>query len=523
MRTSVILMAALLSAPAARIVMPAGGRHASPTLRAQHAPARDGAAPSQVAQAALDAMGGDRVRGARSLRVAGIEHVFVLGNAERAEGPWRVLYNRFTELRDLTTDRSRRTDVLIAGRFGRDARVTVVTDSVASTGDAKGVTGASPSVLESALDRVASSPERALVLAAASPALRIDGTVMRWGIPHDVLSFPLRNGRMRIEVNRETHLPTAVDIVRTYPDDFRRGPFGDITLRTEYVDWTVDSTGIWWPRQHIVSLDGEPFRNVTIDSVSISRDPAPADSFVVGDSARAAYATNSRQTVRTFRLGDRGAPVEIRPGIVRVPDLWSMTLVRQDDGIVIFEAHLSATYLHQVIDEAKRRFPGLPIKGIVLTSDPWAHVGGVREAIAMGIPIYVNARSVPFFTALAHAPHTLDPDALQRAPRAPRFVPIAGKTVLGSGVNRIELYPVGGPYAERMTMAYFPALRLLYGADLVFKAAEGGYDPTPATDLRRAVARERLAVDTVFCVQRITPPIPWSEFDPAGAAAAGGS
>jgi hypothetical protein len=74
---------------------------------------------------------------------------------------------------------------------------------------------------------------------------------------------------------------------------------------------------------------------------------------------------------------------------------------------------------------------------------------------------------------------------------------------------------VGGPYAERMTMAYFPERRLLYGADLVFPMRDGkGFDPTPATDLRRAVAREHITVDSLFCVQR-APLVAWPDFVPA--------
>jgi glyoxylase-like metal-dependent hydrolase (beta-lactamase superfamily II) len=212
-------------------------------------------------------------------------------------------------------------------------------------------------------------------------------------------------------------------------------------------------------------------------------DSPPADSFAVSDSVRAEFAANAAQTTRNFRLGATGAPTELADGIVRVPDFWTMTLVRQDDGIVIFEAHISASYLREVAAEAKRRFPGLPIKALVMTSDPWAHIGGVREAVAMGIPIYINARSIPFLTKLAHTPHTLEPDALARSPHAPQLVPVSGKVVIGGGANRIELYPVGGPYAERMTMAYFPERRLLYEADLVFPADSGkGFDRTPATD-----------------------------------------
>ena len=70
-------------------------------------------------------------------------------------------------------------------------------------------------------------------------------------------------------------------------------------------------------------------------------DSPPADSFAVSDSVRAEFAANAAQTTRTFRLGATGAPTELADGIVRVPDFWTMTLVRQDDGIVIFEAHIN--------------------------------------------------------------------------------------------------------------------------------------------------------------------------------------
>ncbi len=472
----------------------------------------------ELVNGALDAMGGITLQRARALRVAGIEHLFALGNAERAEGPWRVVYTRFTELRDLSQFRIRRSVTPLGARNAQPPATLVVSDSVAAVRMGDRQTGAAPSTVEDALDRVGASPERVLSLAAAASDLRSDGTVTHWGVVHDVVSFPWRTGRMRIEISRESRLPTAVEIVRTYPDDFRRAPFGDITLRFEYVDWDVDAAGIWWPRQQIISQNGEPLRNITIDSVAFDSTPTPSDTFAILDSARAQFAAQARRTVRFFRRS--GPAQELRDGIVRVPDYWTMTIVRQDDGIVIFEAHISAAYLHDVIGEARHRYPGLPIKAIVMSSDPWAHLGGVREAMAMGIPIYVNARSVPFLQKVSRAPHTLDPDSLQRVPRPPHLIPVSGKTVIGSGKNRIELYPVGGSYAERMTMAYFPELRMLYGADLVFATEGGGYDRAPAIDLRRAVARERLAVDTVFCVQA-KPAIAWSSFVPAGMATEG--
>src|SRR5262249_31403550 len=154
------------------------------------------------------------------------------------------------------------------------------------------------------------------------------------------------------------------------------------------------------------------------------------------------FDANSAFNFSRFKFGARGEPTELAPGIVRVPDFWAQTLVKQADGVVVFETHISATYFHDVLAEVHRRWPGAPVKAIVMTSDPWAHLGGLREAMALGIPIYVHAKSIPFLTSVANSPHSLAPDSLARSHRAPRFIPVTGKTVIGTGDNRVELYPV---------------------------------------------------------------------------------
>jgi hypothetical protein len=483
------------------------------------APGAKPPAPRALVDSALAAVQrGTRLTDARSLRLVGIQHEFMFGNAERAEGPWRVFYSQFSELRDLEGSRMRRTEWRLAPNGAKSGdRVTILTDSVVAAVSAGRQTGMSKAFFEDFIDGIDGSPDRALVLARASAGLTYDRSVQRFGLTYDVVSFPWRNGRMRIELSRETRLPDAIEIVRPYVDNFRWAPFGDITMRTEYVDWNITPSGAYWPMQQKTSLNGEPLRDVTLASVSFDAASAPADSFAVSDSARAQYAAASALNFSRFKFGARGQPTEIKLGIVRVPDQWMQTLVKQSDGVVIFEAHISAQYLHEVIGEAKRRWPGAPVKAIVLTSDPWAHIGGVREAMALGIPLYINARSVPFFTALAKSPHTMVPDSLARAPREPKLIPVTGKTVIGRGENRIELYPVGGAYAERMLMAYFPDHKLLYGADLVFfnRGPDGkiakGFLETSAVDLRRAVAREHLDVESLFCVQQY-PLIEWRTF-----------
>lgn len=484
----------------------------APVPRGAVAQRADAGALVRQAQAAI---GGEAIARARAVTTTGVMHEYMIGNAERPEGPWRVSYSRFTELRPAGGTRLRRTEVSLGAAGNSPERITLLTDSVVTLRQGTNEMPALPMFRDDLSAYVAMHPDRALQLAAASAALRLERPVLRHGVVHDVVSFPWEGRRMSIEISRDSHLPVAVELHGEFAHDFRRAPFGDVRLRADYDNWTAEAGEVWWPHQYRFTLDGELLRDMTIATVALEAAELPADLFVVSDSLRALYRDNARNSPPNFAFGSRGEPEELREGIIRMRDFWTMTAVRQDDGIILFEAHLTGPYLNQVIDYLAAKYPALPVKAIVMTSDPWAHVGGVREAVARGIPIYVNERSIPFLTRVVKSSHASNPDRLQRAPRVPRFIPVNRKTVIGTGTNRIELHPVGGAYAERMVMAYFPGHKLLYGSDLVFAdRQQQGYFRTPAIELRRAVAREGLSVDSLFSVQA-RPVIAWTEFVPA--------
>jgi hypothetical protein len=463
---------------------------------------------------AIEAMGGtSTIATLRSARIEGVRHEYQLGNAERNEGPFRTSYTRFSELRDGANGRLRREDVSLSSPTTPAVGVTyVLADSMMTMRRGTREFGGLPILFDDLADQLAANPEIALVAGRAASGLRSDGTVLRYGVVHDIVSWPYANGRMRAELDRDTHLPTRISLTRSYPRDFRRAQLGDVTVSYDLTDWIQEEGGLVYPHQIISRVNGEPQRDVTIST--ITRDAAaPADSFQIGDSARVDWARNVKLSPASFHLGDNGTLPDVADGIVRLKDFWATTLVKQTDGVLIFEAHLSGQYLRDVIAEAARRWPGARVKGLVMTSDPWAHLGGLREAVALGIPIYVSGRSIPALTAVLKTPHTLATDVLATAPRAPQFIAINARTSIGAGVNRVELFPVRGAYAERMTMAYFPEQKLLYGADLVFasRPAGTGYFRTAAIDLLRAVGREGLTVERLFCVQA-TPVIQWKDF-----------
>jgi hypothetical protein len=201
---------------------------------------------------------------------------------------------------------------------------------------------------------------------------------------------------------------------------------------------------------------------------------------------------------------------QLAPGVDLYSGSWNTTIVHQGNGVVILETPISATFTRGIFAEAARKYPGEKVTAVLTTSDSWPHVGGVRAAVAEGLPVYALDMNVPLLRRLLAAPHTLNPDPLQSTPRKPRWNIVAGKQVVGSGPNRMELYPLRGAATERQYLVYFPEHRLLYASDtLVLNADHTLYDPQLMHEVRQAVEREHLAVDTVYAMHES--PTPWKD------------
>jgi hypothetical protein len=129
-----------------------------------------------------------------------------------------------------------------------------------------------------------------------------------------------------------------------------------------------------------------------------------------------------------------------------------------------------------------------------------------------GLPVYVLDLNRPLLDRMMSAPHALDPDALQisKTARHPHWKIVADRLEVGSGLNRLVLYPLRGASTERQYMVYFPEHRLLYASDTLALNADGSlYDPELMHEVVQAVQRANLTVDTVFAMHQ--GPMPWSQ------------
>jgi hypothetical protein len=170
--------------------------------------------------------------------------------------------------------------------------------------------------------------------------------------------------------------------------------------------------------------------------------------------------------------------------------------------------------------EAQKRDPGKPHKAVVTTSDAWPHVGGIREYVAKDVPIYALDLNVSILSRIIKAPHTIAPDALSKAPKAPVFHPVASRTTIGTGDARMDVIPVRGEYGERMMLIWFPGPKLLYASDLLQRDRSGKsfFMMAMPAEVVDAAAREKLeGIGKVFGMH--LPPTPWAEVAAAVAAA----
>jgi hypothetical protein len=462
---------------------------------------------------AVKQMGGESaLRSLKTVSFQAVGHRNELEESERPEGPYIVEYDRITQLRDLEHQFWKQTVIMKVGPQPEYTFVTITAKGAAKAAYGGPLGPGSRDNLQEAAESLELGPERLLFTALAASDLRAGPDTVLQSVLHHVVEFTWRSVPVRIFLNNYTSLPTAVEWESAHPYNLFWSTWGDVTTRLYYSFWWLCPGGIHYPLQWDFVRNNLPDHALTITDISLNVE-FPADTFVISADEKAAFETR-HGTMDDRPLGIPNQPaVEIAKDIVYITGSWNTTLVRQADGIVILEAPISSGYSVKILAEAERRWPGVPVKAVISTSDSWPHLAGVREYVARGIPIYAVDLNIPILTRFVSAPRTGFPDTLQQNPKRAEFHPVSSKTVLGTGPNRIEIYPLRGETSERQMMVYFPEHKLLYGSDPFQQVEHGYFYPQTVWELVHAVERENLTVDTFFMMH--IGPTPWSELPKA--------
>lgn len=457
----------------------------------------------QIVEAAAEKMGGvDKLRAIKFLSVEALGHWNALEQSERPEGPWLVQYQQLSELRDIAGKRLRQTT---EGRGWSTATwsksTTIVADGVAAVDFSGKWYPLTQSNVQDAEEWLAFAPESVLPLALDAKDLRSERDTILQGVSNHVVAFSWQNAPVRLFLNADTNLPTAVELVRPHPFDTFWNEWGDFPTRVYFSLWKLEKNGIHYPYQLDIERNNQPFQTWIITDLKINPE-IPADSFELPPPVKEALLKRPKTRMDDIPIGIPNLPAqELAKDFIQIPGSWNVGLIKQPDGIVIIETPISNGYSAKVIAEAEKRFPNVPIKAVISTVDAFPHIAGLREYVARGIPVYVLDLNEPIVKRLINAPYKTFPDALAQKPRKANIKIVAEKTVIGSGENRLELYPIRGESSDRMMMIYAPAHKILYASDLVQQRRDGSFFmPQYLSELSDAVKHENLQVETVFAM-----------------------
>lgn len=466
-----------------------------------------------VVHAAIDAQGGEQaLRAIHNVRFEATGYRSMVEQSERPEGPYVTEFDRIAELHDLAGHRFRRALSFQVPPFPDTIVDTLLlSDGVGMRQADENMSAANAMLVQQMEEALALSPERLLLTALDAPDLHLETDTKLHGITHHVVAFNFAGAPVRIYLNANALVPTMVESSGAAAHSGYWSYLGDVTMRTWYTFWSLQKGAIHYPMQWNSERNGLPDRMLVISKLTVDGEIAAAE-LTIPDEVRAQAPARARLgDLEALPLGSPNRPaIEVESGVILIPGSWNVTLVKQSDGVVVIEAPISSGYSARVIEEAGRRFPGLAIKAVVLTSDSWPHLAGIREYVARGIPVYALDLNRPILERVIDDRRTSKPDALARAPRKPLFHIVSSKTTLGTGLNRLQLYPLRGATTERQMLVYFPGHRLLYGSDAFQKSSDTEYfTPQSVSEVVAAVERNDLGV-TRFYMMHVEP-TPWSE------------
>jgi hypothetical protein len=461
-------------------------------------------APRALVTRAIDTVGGEAaLKGITSLQIEAIGHEYYIDQSERPEGPFVVSYLQTSEKRDVAGGRSRleaQQRSILAPDWAGAGAVTIVDADAAAFSRGDRFAPAGRQAFDDGRERIELAPERLLLTALAAPDLAAAPDVRIHGISQRVVTFGWRGRRARLMLDSGDFVPTALEM--SSEDTF--GIWGTVRQTTYYSLWTLIAGGVRYPSQMDRDWNGVSKSSASI--VKIAVNPAIEESaFKIPDEVKKAFAAAPVTGLAMLKLDTDKQRVVIAPDsgggleIVQYGGNFNVGVIRQPDGLVVLEAPIGSQYSVQVLDELAKRYPGARVKALVTTSDAWPHLGGVREYIARGIPVYGLDLNQPILERLLKANYAAKPDALARTPKPARFTWVSAKTAIGTGNTRMELYPVRGENGERMMIAYFPALKVLYTSDEIQRQRNGSFFmPEFLLEVRDSIQREHLEVDRVF-------------------------
>jgi glyoxylase-like metal-dependent hydrolase (beta-lactamase superfamily II) len=321
---------------------------------------------------------------------------------------------------------------------------------------------------------------------------------------HPVVAFEDGGDEFRIYLDPKTKLPVQTEILDDDPIE------GDSRYTLRYSDWRRQADGVLVPFALRYELNGKPLQEERILSVRHNV-PLYPETFSIPDAVRGektdARPIASQWLVRrvagnvSYQDFGRSPPVEmvrLADGVYQAQGTSHNSIViEMRDYLIVVEAPLYDERSQAVIRAIKERFSAKPIRYVIPTHFHIDHSGGVRGYMAEGAIVAAPQIAKEFYTCMAHAPHSLRPDTLEKNGRVVMIESHDGPRSLGDGSRDVVIYPLPTSHAEDLQVVYLPREKILIEADHA-SPRKNSIRPAPlAAELLAGIEKLRLDVATI--------------------------
>jgi glyoxylase-like metal-dependent hydrolase (beta-lactamase superfamily II) len=146
--------------------------------------------------------------------------------------------------------------------------------------------------------------------------------------------------------------------------------------------------------------------------------------------------------------------------------LHNSLIVEMSDHLIVFDAPVSDGQSRWTLAAAQAKYPGKPVRTLVLTHHHMDHAGGLRAYVAQGATLVVGRGAAQHFRQVLSAPFTRNPDLAATDLSRAVIIEVANKQVFSDGRREVSAYLVDNPHAAGMLIGYVADQRLGWVADL---------------------------------------------------------
>jgi glyoxylase-like metal-dependent hydrolase (beta-lactamase superfamily II) len=445
--------------------------------------AAQAAKPETLVRQAVSAMGGEAaLRGLKSLTIKAEAKHWEPEQSDVVDGTPRLLGESVLTIAIDIEKATARTDHDHVMRYpfpGSEKYSDVVTPGFGAVIDDKGERPMSPTRLAFQLRELERGSPLLMLKALDAPrslAALPDQKFAGQALP--AIAFTDGATRFIILFDRKTHLP---EVVRTLEDD---DIHGDGNFDLILADWRpVGGVRI----AHSLAYKMSGLDKLQLTYKDVAANAVAASAFAVADATRQAAKPPATGDVAWQAIlvrinfgrfddiaADKAAAsgpgmslVELAPNLLHaVGRSHNSLIVAMPSYLVVIDAPQSEAQSRWTIDAAKAKYPGKPIKYLVLTHHHMDHIAGARTYVAEGATVIAGSPDKAHLAKVFRASHRLHPDALQLHAKAATIIEVKDRFSLKEGAEELRLYRITNPHAQGMLIGYVVRENLVYVTDL---------------------------------------------------------